>query len=102
MSGICSLAFPASGAVLVLIMAFLLPSRYLFNQLATLLRIYYGIALLLAVPLGIVTLIFFILGIRGLRGDRGSRGFSMAMVGLSLAAVSVALFFVVVTTLPNL
>jgi hypothetical protein len=101
-TGICSIAFPVSGAVVALLMSFALPSRFLHNVLADLLRIYYGVALLLPVPLAILTSVFFVMGISGLRRDPAVKSLGFAIIGLSLAVISIAVFVTIVAVVPDL
>ncbi|HEY5532405.1 MAG TPA: hypothetical protein VIK22_10460 [Candidatus Anoxymicrobiaceae bacterium] len=101
-TGICSIAFPVSGAMVALLMSFALPSRLLHNVLADLLRIYYGVALLLPIPLAILTTVFFAMGISGLRRDLAVKGLGFAIIGLSLAVLSIAVFVTVVVVVPDL
>jgi hypothetical protein len=99
-SGILSMAIPLSGVVVVLLTAFVLPSRYLNNELGEALRIYYGLAFLLPVPLGAVALAFFISGMRRLRRDPSRRGRPAAVAGLAISAVSATLYLLVLAFLP--
>jgi hypothetical protein len=95
------MVLPASGIIIVLLMSFALPSRYLYNQFATILRIYTGVALLAPVPLAAASLSFFFFGVRGLRKEPGTRGMAMAVAGLSLSAASLILFVTIITLIPQ-
>ncbi len=88
--------------MVALLMSFALPSRLLHNVLADLLRIYYGVALLLPIPLAILTTVFFAMGISGWRRDRSVKGLGFAIIGLSLAVLSIAVFVTVVAVVPDL
>jgi hypothetical protein len=99
-TGICSLAIPFSGVCVALLMTFVVPSRFLHNPLAELSRVYTGTALLLPVPLGIISLAFFITGIVALRRDPDKQGLAPALTGLALSMISVVLFTMAVIFAP--
>jgi len=100
-SGILSIALPLSGLVVLLVMAFAFPSRYIYSQLGEVLRIYYGLVFLLPVPLGALTAAFFISGVRRLHRDPSLGGRRSAIGGLAISMVSVALFLLALVILPN-
>ncbi len=90
------------GAGIFLLFAFILPSSLSYNPLAELLRVFMGIALLLPVPLGVVSLAFFILGAVASSGSREKRNLSMAGAGLALSAVSATVFVLAMSLAPAL
>ncbi len=100
-SGILSIALPLSGVAVLLVMAFAFPSRYIYNQLGEALRIYYGLVFLLPVPLGALTVAFYISGVRRLHRDPSLGGRRAAIGGLAISMVSVALFLLTLVVLPS-
>lgn len=104
-SGILSLALPVSGLLIFSIMGLAglaLPSNHLNNQLTDVLHIYFGVALLLPIPLAILTLIFFIDGMRGLRRDPAKKGLGAAVAGLAISGISTILFIAVAIFFPRI
>jgi len=99
-AGICSLAIPFSGVCVALLMTFVVPSRFLHSPLAELSRVYTGTALLLPVPLGIISLALFIMGVAALRRDPEKKGLLRASTGLALSTISMVLFALAVVFAP--
>jgi hypothetical protein len=60
------------------------------------------VALLLPVPLAILTSVFFVMGISGLRRDPAVKSLGFAIIGLSLAVISIAVFVTIVAVVPDL
>ncbi len=101
-SGVASLALPLSGIGIVAVMTFALPSRYLYNTLSSLARIYSGLALLSPVPLAAVTGVFFIQWAAARRNGGAGEGGAAALTGLALGALSVMVFVLAVAFLPDI
>ena len=90
------------GFGIFLLFAFVLPSRYSYNPLAELLRVFMGVALLLPVPLAITSLVFFVIGAASSRADEARGELGLAVAGLAMSAASATIFFTVALLAPGL
>lgn len=101
-SGIASLALPLSGLAVMVVMTFLVPSRYLYSLSSNLARIYTGLALLSPMPLAAGGCFFFIRWALATGPGPDRPGAAAALLGLALAVLSVASFWLAVALLPDL